>query len=87
MDAADTDEKKLERIITQKWIAMFPEGQEAWSEYRRTGYPKLFNLYGTNASSSQVDSSGPRRIPFPSTEYDTNTTEVDKAVSIFSRWQ
>ena len=44
---------------------------------------KCLNLYGTNASSSQVDSSGPRRIPFPSTEYDTNTTEVDKAVSTF----
>jgi hypothetical protein len=29
------------KIITQKWIAGFPEGQEAWSDYRRTGYPKL----------------------------------------------
>lgn len=81
---SDSEEKKLERIITQKWIAMFPEGQEAWSEYRRTGYPKLFPLYGKNASSGQVDSKvGPRRIPFPSTEYDTNTTEVNKAVNDF----
>ncbi|WP_073348196.1 MULTISPECIES: RagB/SusD family nutrient uptake outer membrane protein [Bacteroides] len=79
----DSDDKKLERIITQKWIAMFPEGQEAWSEHRRTGYPKLFSLYGTNASAGQVESSGPRRIPFPSTEYDTNTTEVNKAVTDF----
>lgn len=79
----DVADKKLERIITQKWIAMFPEGQEAWSEYRRTGYPKLFDLYGTNASAGQVDKSGPRRIPFPSTEYDTNTTEVNKAVTDF----
>ena len=71
----DSDDKKLERIITQKWIAMFPEGQEAWSEHRRTGYPKLFSLYGTNASAGQVESSGPRRIPFPSTVYDTNPTE------------
>ncbi len=30
---------KLEKIITQKWIAMFPEGCEAWAEQRRTGYP------------------------------------------------
>ena len=35
---------KLQKIITQKWIAGFPEGQEAWSEYRRTGYPKLFRI-------------------------------------------
>lgn len=77
----DNEETKLERIITQKWIAMFPEGQEAWSEWRRTGYPKLFPLQGTNSSNGQVDNSGPRRIPYPSTEYDTNTTEVSKAVS------
>lgn len=34
-------EENLERIITQKWIAIFPLGNEAWAEYRRTGYPKL----------------------------------------------
>ena len=33
-------EENLERIITQKWIAIFPLGNEAWAEYRRTGYPK-----------------------------------------------
>ena len=74
-------EEQLERIITQKWIAMYPEGQEAWTEWRRTGYPKLFGLSGNNASSNQVDNAGPRRIPFPSTEYDTNSTEVNNAVS------
>ncbi len=31
----------LEQIITQKWIAMFPNGYEAWSEWRRTGFPNL----------------------------------------------
>ena len=34
-------EVNLERIITQKWIANFPLGLEAWAEYRRTGYPLL----------------------------------------------
>ena len=34
-------ENKLEKIITQKWIALFPLGSEAWSEFRRTGYPRL----------------------------------------------
>ena len=28
-------EENLERIITQKWIAIFPLGNEAWAEYRR----------------------------------------------------
>ncbi|WP_233202082.1 MULTISPECIES: SusD/RagB family nutrient-binding outer membrane lipoprotein [Parabacteroides] len=32
-------EGKLKRIITQKWIGIYPNGVEAWSEFRRTGYP------------------------------------------------
>lgn len=81
-NSADNFELKLERIMTQKWLAMYPEGQEAWTEYRRTGYPKLFPvLY--NKSGNTVDNSGPRRIPYPSTEYDTNTEEVTKAVNSF----
>jgi hypothetical protein len=34
-------ETKLEKIATQKWIALFPNGTEGWAEVRRTGYPKL----------------------------------------------
>ena len=38
----DSDETKLEKIITQKWISMFPNGgYEAWTDFRRTGYPRL----------------------------------------------
>lgn len=37
-------ESKLEKIITQKWIAMWPEGTEGWSEIRRTGYPKQYHI-------------------------------------------
>ena len=39
---ADPLETKLEKIITQKYIALFPLSTEAWAELRRTGYPKLF---------------------------------------------
>ena len=38
----DSDETKLEKIITQKWISIFPNGHEAWVDFRRTGYPRLF---------------------------------------------
>ncbi len=39
----DTDdfETNLEKIITQKWIGIYPNSEEAWAEFRRTGYPKL----------------------------------------------
>ena len=40
-----TQEQKLEKIIIQKYIALYPNGQEAWTEFRRTGYPKLNPIY------------------------------------------
>ena len=42
-DESESNETKLEKILTQKWIAMFPNGgYEAWTDCRRTGYPRLF---------------------------------------------
>lgn len=59
------EQTKLERIITQKWIALFPLGQEAWSEIRRTGYPKVFPITTSkNGYSIEV----PNRIPFDNQE-------------------
>ncbi len=80
-DEAATNEEKLERIITQKWIAMFPEGQEAWSEYRRTGYPKIFPVV-SNQSGGVVDTDLQiRRIPFVDSELQTNPDGVADAVN------
>jgi hypothetical protein len=81
-DESASPEQKLERIITQKWIATYPDGQEAWSEFRRTGYPKIFpnkvNYSGGKISTDiQVC-----RLPFPSTEYANNAAEVAKAVTL-----
>ena len=73
-------EQNLERIITQKWIALYPDGQEAWSEYRRTGYPRLIpiahNLSGGVISTSR----GVRRLPFPRSEYQKNSVGVQAGV-------
>jgi len=79
-DAADNEER-LEKIITQKWIAMFPEGQEAWSEFRRTGYPKIFPVV-SNQSGGTIDTDIQiRRIPFVDSELSTNPDGVTGAVS------
>ena len=37
----DSKEQKLQKIITQKWITLFPLSTVAWTDYRRTGYPIL----------------------------------------------
>lgn len=80
-NAADSNEIKLEKIITQKWIAMFPEGQEAWSEFRRTGYPKIFPVV-SNQSGGVVDTNIQiRRIPFVDSEQSTNPEGVADAVT------
>lgn len=63
-DAA-SNEEKLERIITQKWLAIYPEGCEAWAEQRRTGYPKLFKVL-RNDSQGAIDTDVMiRRLPYP----------------------
>lgn len=38
---SDDFETKLEKIITQKWLGIYPNSEEAWAEFRRTGYPAL----------------------------------------------
>lgn len=81
-NGADDNETKLEKIITQKWIAMFPEGQEAWSEFRRTGYPKIFPVV-SNQSAGVVDTDVQiRRIPFVDSELSTNADGVAGAVTL-----
>ncbi|MDL2211174.1 SusD/RagB family nutrient-binding outer membrane lipoprotein [Bacteroides sp. OttesenSCG-928-M17] len=75
-------EQKLERIITQKWIAMFPDGQEAWTEFRRTGYPKIFPVAVNNSANTINTDVQIRRITFPKSEYNNNEVEVKKAVSL-----
>jgi hypothetical protein len=41
-DAAD-DTGKLELIMTQKWIASFGFSLDAYTDYRRTGFPIMFD--------------------------------------------
>jgi hypothetical protein len=41
-DAANND-RKLQIIMTEKWIASFGSAVDAYTDYRRTGYPVLFD--------------------------------------------
>ena len=75
---AETNERKLERIITQKWIACYPEGVEAWSEQRRTGYPRLFKVYGNNSNGTIDTDIMIRRIPFPAGLREDNPDQYAK---------
>lgn len=77
----NNDTENLQRIITQKWIANYPLGIEAWAEYRRTGYPELYPCIN-NLSNCGVDSKrGMRRLRFPYTEAQNNTANYNRGVS------
>nr|WP_295872915.1 SusD/RagB family nutrient-binding outer membrane lipoprotein [uncultured Chitinophaga sp.] len=80
-----TPAQKQERISTQKWLAMFPEGQEAWTEFRRTGYPKLFPVVNNNSGGTINSALQVRRLPFPQNEYNTNNAAVTKAIGLLSK--
>jgi hypothetical protein len=46
----DSNELKLEKIMTQKWINNFTNTLESWVDFRRTGYPKLPNVAKNDSS-------------------------------------
>jgi len=74
-DDATTNEERLEKIITQKWIAMFPEGMNAWAEYRRTGYPKQFPIMDNQSQQGAISTEhGVRRLT-----YTVNQNGLNKA--------
>lgn len=68
-----------ESIMTQKWIALFGQGVEAWNEYRRTGYP-VMPAPNPNAVFSN-EGVLPTRIEYPTSEYSLNKTNLDEGVS------
>ena len=74
-------EEQLERIITQKWIAMYPNGQEAWSEFRRTGYPRIFPVRNNQSTDINTETQI-RRVIFPQSEYSNNLTAVNRAIGL-----
>lgn len=80
-DGGATFERNLERIITQKWIALYPDGPEGWAEFRRTGYPKLLPVVSNNSNGTINTDTQVCRIPYPQSEYNNNSAGVQVGVS------
>jgi hypothetical protein len=62
-DETDNNERKLERIMTQKYIANYPMSLEAWTDIRRTGYPRQIPVV-YDAGDYSTRGGVIRRIPF-----------------------
>ncbi len=81
-DGGDAD-IQLEQVALQKWIALFPDGVEAWADYRRRPTIGLYPV----ANSSNPDIPDPsadyiRRIPFLTQEYQSNSNAVEGAINL-----
>mgnify|MGYP000883686782 CR=1 FL=1 len=65
----------LQQIIEQKWIASWTAAQEAWFDYRRTGFPELKT--GPQAKRSVL----PVRFYYMLDERNLNKTNTESAMS------
>lgn len=69
-------EEQLQKIITQKYLALYPNAVEAWTEYRRTGFPYLMKPMDEVApgriGASIEDCRVPERFRFAPTAYNSN---------------
>ena len=72
------DAKGLEMINTQFWAATFFNEYEAWSNYRRTGFPALVPI---NYPGSQSPNAVPRRMAYSTVDKQVNSDNYNAAVS------
>lgn len=73
----DSQETKLEKIITQKYIAAFPYSYESWNDMRRTGYPKLFPVLNVeDGDGSLVQGDIIRKIPLPGRDTSVGMSDI-----------
>ncbi len=65
----------LKQIGEQAWLAMFPQGFESWTEWRRTGFPEL-----SPALEGEIDQI-PSRYTYPGIEQSVNAASYEAAVA------
>ncbi len=70
----------LTKIATQRFIALYPDGLQGWSEWRRTGVPTLTPALDASNSSKQIV----RRFVYGVNDYSTNKVNVQEAAARMS---
>jgi hypothetical protein len=69
------------QVAQQKWLATFPDGMEGWADLRRSGFPELYHIIHSENPDITPDQFI-RRMPYLSTEVQTNPAAVTKAVQM-----
>jgi hypothetical protein len=88
----DAASDKAEVVLTQKYIHLFTQSNEAWSEYRRTGYPHsvvkpgevTYVADGVPITFEPINSSGTdivQRFKYATSEATLNKANLDAAIA------
>ncbi|SFF01167.1 Starch-binding associating with outer membrane [Chitinophaga sp. CF118] len=75
-----TAEHAIEKINMQKWVALFPNGFEAYANQRRTGFPVLAPIVDVNGE-SETGGVLPKRLLYPAAEALNNPVHYQEALN------
>jgi hypothetical protein len=89
-DTEGAGNTQLEKIITQKYLALFPDmSMEAWNDKRRLNLPRMDVpasrnelLYNNSDRDIRKSANFIKRIQYPQNEIQVNKTEYDKGVQL-----
>ena len=70
-----------QQVAQQKWMALFPDGQEGWAMLRAEGLPQIYPVVHSDNPDLPAGTFI-RRLPFLQAEAQTNAVEVAKAVTL-----
>jgi hypothetical protein len=73
---------ELQKIITQRWLAAFPDGLEAWNIIRSTGFPVLTPAPGVVAPAGTTRII-PIRMGISQSHFDLNTTYTNAVADLY----
>jgi len=77
-NTAGTLDQQMEQIYTEFWVGIFPDAEEVFATYRRTGYPALVpNNYVGNATGGKIF----RRMLYPISEQNLNAASYAAAIA------
>ncbi|MDR1557091.1 MAG: SusD/RagB family nutrient-binding outer membrane lipoprotein [Tannerellaceae bacterium] len=89
-DTEGAGNTRLEKIITQKYLGLFPDmSMEAWNDKRRLNLPRLDVpasrnelLYNNGDKDIRKSANFIKRVQYPQNEIQINKTEYDKGVQL-----
>ncbi len=72
--------EQREQVGIQKWLALWPDGFEAWAEFRRTGLPKLYPVAQIDGGDVQLGEFI-QRVPFLGTQKSVFPDAIQEATT------